>query len=192
MRLAGVVVITGLMVAGCVSRETTSSNSAGTSAGSAQPAATPTPAPSGPAPDSANAPPAGDPLTDFLACKIDVTGVPSQMKAGSGPIAVTATVTNSSMATWPAMVPSRSITNAVNVGYHYNHGNDPRANWVSEGNHFPLPGSLAPGNTVTVPVAVIPPSNPGSFLLVIEPVQERVAWFSARGGCAFDAIVQVN
>jgi hypothetical protein len=170
-----------LVATGCVARET--KDSAGEKSSSAPVAAQAPPV---------DLPPAGEPLTDFSSCKVEVTGIPATMKAGSGPFTVKVTVTNSSKVTWPAATAGKSNIRAVAIGYHINEDKGAGTNWLIEGNHVLLPSSLVPGGSATVDVPIVPPNKTGSFVLFIEPVQETVAWFSNKDGCVHSTPIKVN
>jgi len=45
-----------------------------------------------------------------------------------------------------------------------------------------LPGYLATGTRVTVPLRVDVPAEPGTYVLEVDLVHEAITWFSGRGG----------
>lgn len=56
----------------------------------------------------------------------------------------------------------------------------------------PLPLSVAPGDSVVFDLPVIRPSDPGSYVLVIDMVQEGVGWFGDHGGQPLSLPVDVK
>ena len=47
-----------------------------------------------------------------------------------------------------------------------------------DGQRSPLPHNVAPGQQVSVVQTVQAPDRPGYYSLALDPVRERVAWFS--------------
>jgi Dolichyl-phosphate-mannose-protein mannosyltransferase len=95
---------------------------------------------------------------------------PTEIARGSKAVA-TVTVQNASACSWPP---------AVHVGYHWrpiDTGLPPLYDGGRE-----LPGPIAAGATVTVPVDLVPPPSTGRYLLEYDMVFENVDWFSTRGG----------
>jgi len=143
--------------------------------------------PAKPAAVATPAAPAGPVLTDFK-CDLVVKNVPSKIKPGSDSTRIQVQVTNKSSAKWPAFLPGRSAIQSVNIAYRWWQVND----MVGEGNRAVLPADLGPGESVTVELAVIAPTTPGTYTLRVEPVQEAVAWFGDAGGCKFESEVRVE
>ncbi len=50
-----------------------------------------------------------------------------------------------------------------------------------EGDRTALPGDVAPGASQTVQAYVLPPAQPGDYVLGWDLLQDQVAWFSTRG-----------
>jgi hypothetical protein len=80
---------------------------------------------------------------------------------------------NSSDATWRAQGGT-----AVRLAYHWLTPEGERVVW--EGMRTPLPRDVEPGQMVEVVLEVETPRAPGSYRLVIDPVRERLAWFSEK------------
>lgn len=82
------------------------------------------------------------------------------------------TVTNTGGTVWNA-----GGTNPVDLGVSFGGASDnPGAGWVTD-QRFSLPSDVAPGQSVTVNVAVTAPLAGGSFVLRHRLVKEGVAWF---------------
>jgi hypothetical protein len=131
--------------------------------------------------------PPAPPLTDF-SCQLSLVDVPSEMKVGGKPVAITVKVVNTSAAAWPAKPEGKNLHHEreVNIAYHWNrNGGD-----VMEGDRAFLPADLASKQSAEVQLAVFPPSAEGNYVLRVEPVQESVGWFAARGGCKAQANVK--
>lgn len=63
---------------------------------------------------------------------------------------------------------------------------------LSEGERSPLPRSLPPGEAAEGSLWVLPPAMPGTYVLRIAPVQERVQWFDdIEGENGFACLVEV-
>lgn len=56
---------------------------------------------------------------------------------------------------------------------------------------WPLPRAVAPGETVTLDVALFAPTQPGDYRLIWDMVQEGVNWFDARGDAETSTLVKV-
>jgi len=83
------------------------------------------------------------------------------------------TLRNTSDALWPALGATR-----VAISYHWLSASGERL--VQEGLRSALPHDVAPGETVEVRVSVATPKQPGHYLLEIDALRERIAWFSDR------------
>jgi len=102
--------------------------------------------------------------------------VPWRVGAGES-FPVAARLANTSGATWPARGAVR-----VNLGYRWL---DARGRAVvQEERRATLEEDVPPGAVAALRVEVLAPPEPGLYTLVLEPVYERVAWFSDRAGDA--------
>lgn len=82
-------------------------------------------------------------------------------------------VTNTSRETWPAQGTTR-----VNLSYHWLDAEDGQT--LAEGRRTPLPMDLQPGAEVEVQQTIRAPEQPGTYVLELDLVRERVSWFSRR------------
>ena len=55
---------------------------------------------------------------------------------------------------------------------------------VWDGYRTPLPTNVLPGQSITVEQTVLAPEASGHYTLVLDPVRERVVWFSDKNGQA--------
>ena len=113
--------------------------------------------------------------------------IPSSVPAGQGFIAQVA-VKNTGDTIWPDSKmsdPNGSTggAGAVRLSYRWlSAAQEGRINtYVGYDARIELPRPVAPGESVTVPVAVKAPSQPGDYRLQFDLVQELVAWFGGRG-----------
>lgn len=100
--------------------------------------------------------------------------VPARVAAGEA-FTVPVRLRNASAAPWPAAGGAR-----VRLAYHWLRPDG--AVVVREGERTELPGPVAPGRGVRVEQRVVAPVEPGRYVLALDPVFERVAWFSDRNG----------
>ncbi len=98
--------------------------------------------------------------------------LPATLPAGRI-IALHCRLRNASSAVWRA----RGAT-SVQLAYHWLREDDTVASW--EGLRTPLPDDVPPGGEVTVLLEVETPREPGRYRLALDPVRERIAWFSER------------
>lgn len=82
-------------------------------------------------------------------------------------------VRNRSAATWPARGAVR-----VALAYHWLTAAGEPLEW--EGLRTPLPADLPPGDVAARELEIATPRAPGSYLLELDALRERVAWFSQR------------
>jgi DNA gyrase inhibitor GyrI len=103
------------------------------------------------------------------------SGQPSTFTGGAT-VSYSVTVTNNGSVAWPA-----GGSNPVHLGIHFaTKGGGYSVNassWVTD-QRYSLPSDLAPGQSVTLNVAVTAPTTSGSYVLEYEMVQEGVAWFA--------------
>lgn len=93
---------------------------------------------------------------------------------------------NTSEHPWPARGAAR-----VRLSYHWLDENGEKHLW--EGARTELEADVPPGEVVAQWVEVTAPSSPGRYLLELEPLFERVAWFSnrnPRAGCRAQVLVR--
>lgn len=90
------------------------------------------------------------------------------------PITIPITITNKSRYPW-----SSTGAHPVNVSYHWNIGLE---GLPDEGLRTKLPDVLKPGESVSLTMAVMPPSRGKKLTLVVTAVQEGNAWFDRLGG----------
>jgi hypothetical protein len=82
-------------------------------------------------------------------------------------------VGNNGNETWPSALASAPL---IRLSYHW-HKEDDDAVVVWDGLRTPLPGPLAPGERILVPVQVASP-GPGNWILELDLVYEGVRWFN--------------
>ena len=107
---------------------------------------------------------------------------PREVPAG-GTVPVSVTFTNTSGVAWPNSQDvdgQPSIASAVRLNYSWTRSDEKETN-RKNGERLNLPQSVQPGETLTVPVAIRVPTEPGQYSLVIELLQELVFWFGDAG-----------
>ena len=110
--------------------------------------------------------------------------VPARVAAGET-FTMPVRLRNASGTVWPAAGGAR-----VRLAYHWLAPDGTVV--VEEGERTELPGPVAPGRGVRVEQRVVAPAAPGRYVLALDPVFERVAWFSDKnGGKVFRAEVEV-
>jgi hypothetical protein len=97
---------------------------------------------------------------------------PSKVMVGEE-FVVTGSLENRSSGVWRAEGPAR-----VRLSYHWLDGSGEVVDW--EGRRSPLPHDVAPGQQVSVVQEVQAPDRPGYYSLALDPVRERIAWFSDK------------
>ncbi len=89
------------------------------------------------------------------------------------------TVKNISPVTWPSK-PDNENRYAVNLSYHWL---TPKGEIVVfDGLRTPLPRDVKSGESVDLKAAIQAPDKPGSYVLEVTLVQERLAWFPEKNG----------
>ncbi|AOQ23147.1 hypothetical protein MTAT_16770 [Moorella thermoacetica] len=78
----------------------------------------------------------------------------------------------------------------IQISYHWYDQNGNCVIWDDV--RTELPQNISPGETVTVPVKVIASTQPGTYTLRIDAVQEDIAWFSWAAGPVLQGTVQVD
>ncbi len=118
--------------------------------------------------------------------------MPAVVKAGSS-TPVTLMLTNASTETWPDSImadPSEKDGRyAVRVSYRWNAGKgEPQHSGV----RAEIPHRVKPGETITIPVTVQAPGQPGHYSLEFELLQELVVWFEDKGVAPLKVPVEVQ
>jgi hypothetical protein len=98
--------------------------------------------------------------------------VPPQLRAGRL-VRVMGKVRNTSAATWRARGATR-----VSLAYHWRAEDGSVVEW--EGLRTPLPDDVPAGGEVAVTLEIATPERPGRYLLELDALRERQAWFSDR------------
>jgi hypothetical protein len=99
-------------------------------------------------------------------------------------VTVPVTVTNTGQGVFPT-----TSSFPVNLGYHWYNSAGTAVVW--DGARTKLPADLAPGQSVSLNAAVAAPTNPGTYNLRFDLVQEGVSWFSLKGATATNFTVNV-
>jgi hypothetical protein len=86
---------------------------------------------------------------------------------------VPVTIRNASAATWPARGSTR-----VAVSYHW--FAEDGVTLIAEGLRSPLPSDIAPGATASLEIEIATPRKPGRYVLKVDALRERLAWFDDR------------
>ena len=83
-------------------------------------------------------------------------------------------VTNLGDATW-----RRAMRNRVALSYRFFAADegDARGALVLEGGRAPLPSDVHPGETVLLPIDITAPDTEGTYVCVVDLVEEGVRWF---------------
>ena len=102
-------------------------------------------------------------------------GFPAALQTNRGQTG-TVTLRNASPVPWRN---SGAEPGWVSLRYHWRH---PEHGMVlREGDHSLLPDAVAPGATVTLPVGIWTPFDPGSYTLELDLRAEGIGWFSEHG-----------
>ena len=117
---------------------------------------------------------------------LDISAFPAHLQAAAGVTAVVG-LTNRSPGIWPHDIPAGRHLCVAN---HWLHEDGTVA--VPDDGRALLPETLAPGDSVEVPLTVHAPAAPGTYLLEVDLVQERVCWFAQRGSQTARARVEVT
>ncbi len=111
--------------------------------------------------------------------------VPSRVAAGET-FLVPVELGNTSEFAWPARGPTQ-----VNLAYHWFDAAGDKVD--TEERRTDLPKSVAAGQAIAIGQTVVAPPEPGEYLLNLEPVRERVSWFSQkRSDTSCEAVVEVT
>ncbi len=121
---------------------------------------------------------------DLFAVRWGVFESPAQVTAGEL-FRVPVRLFNQSPFPWTADGVAR-----VKLAYHWRRLDGEVVEWDGRRTEVPLP--VPPGGRVAVEQEIKAPTEPGRYLLELDPVLEQVAWFSEKnGGTTFKAEVEV-
>jgi hypothetical protein len=113
------------------------------------------------------------------------TIVPEQVRAGES-FTVLTRLFNRSRVTWPVTSGAR-----VSLAYHWRTPDGREV--VREGERTNLKEPVPPGGRISVRQQVVAPSEPGTYVLELDPVFETISWFSEKnGGNTFRQEVRVH
>ncbi len=99
---------------------------------------------------------------------------------GGSPALVSVTLTNTGIRPWPA-----AGAHPVRLSYHWLRPEGALVVW--DGARAPaFPADVAPGQSASTRLLVVPPPGHGAYVLRLDLVQEGVAWFSQDGVGASD------
>lgn len=113
------------------------------------------------------------------------TIVPAKVPAG-WKFTVAARLTNQSRVTWPNRGGARVL-----LSYHWWTPDGREVLW--EGERTDLPEPVPPGGKVDVQQQIVAPTQPGRYVLELDPVFEHVNWFSKQnGGRTFRREIEVT
>jgi SAM-dependent methyltransferase len=99
--------------------------------------------------------------------------LPERLTAAS-PIDLVVTVANASPLDW-----SQEAVGSLRVGNHWLDSNGSML--VQDDGRVALPGTMASGAAVTLPLDVRAPQAPGAYICEIDVVHEGITWFADRG-----------
>lgn len=114
--------------------------------------------------------------------------VPAETEPGRR-LTVEVTVTNESPRPWPADPPT-DATCRIQLGNHWFTTAGRAA--AFDDSRAELPKTLGPGESAAIALTVTAPSTPGRYVLVLDLVQEDVAWFEGKGSPVVRAPVRVR
>jgi len=116
----------------------------------------------------------------WLSHQTPTTLLPGETRAN-----VAVKIRNDSNWTWPSIG-----TNRVRLSYHWLDGSGRTVVW--DGARTALPSDLTPGAQAGLTATLRAPDAPGSYLLVWDMVEERIAWFEWRGNPTVTVSVTVR
>jgi len=97
------------------------------------------------------------------------------------------TIRNTSHVPWRS---SGAEPGWVSVRYHWRHADHGLV--LREGDRSLLPGRVAPGTTVTLPVGIWAPHDPGAYALELDLRAEGLGWFSEHGVVPLTVPIEVR
>lgn len=109
---------------------------------------------------------------------------PTILKAGERAV-LEFDVRNASSEQW-----TQAEKHCLNLGNHWLRG-DRRMLVVDDG-RSPLPSTLSPGQTATIPLTIMAPQKPGRYCLEVDVVQEGVRWFKNAGSTTLFLPIRVT
>lgn len=126
--------------------------------------------------------------SDAFKADISVKNLPSSMKVSSvSTLAVN--VKNISNVLWPAKgQPDGAYS--IRLAYHWLDKDGKVVIW--DGIRTPLPHDVKPGAEITLNATIKSADKPGDYILEFDMVQERVAWFKAKGSKTAKIDVKVD
>lgn len=138
------------------------------------------------APDS-SVPLAPLPAGGFLVEWRPVT-LPTHLKPGEA-CATSVTVVNAGSSGWAA---AGNRPYGVRLGYRWFKGSDAQLYRDYDNVRVPLPHAAPPGRSVTIPVTVVAPAEPGDYVVQFDLNQTGVAWFANSGAALKLVLVKVG
>jgi hypothetical protein len=133
--------------------------------------------------------PKGAPLPDS-AFKASISAVnPPQTISAGQQATLQVKLKNNGDVSWPAVGDSDGKYQ-VKLGNHWLDQNGKPV--VVDDGRTPLPADLKPGTEIELPLTVIAPTKPGSYILELDIVQENVAWSQDKGNTTFKTKIAVK
>jgi hypothetical protein len=132
---------------------------------------------------------AADPLPyEGFRASIVSPSLPTRLTPGST-TTVSVTVKNTSSVSWPGQGGTDEAY-TIKLG---NHWLDSNGNiLIMDDNRAALPFELKPGDEVELSLTIRAPSNPGTYVLEMDMVQEQFVWFSSLGSKTLRANIKVE
>jgi SAM-dependent methyltransferase len=121
-----------------------------------------------------------------FAAHITADNLPTQLAANETKT-ITVTLQNKSQFPWLADANGRY---QIQLGNHWRQQNG-RLRQRDDG-RTPLLHTVAPGESVTLPLIVTAPATPGNYVLEIDALQESITWFGDKGSPTLLAAVTVT
>jgi SAM-dependent methyltransferase len=116
--------------------------------------------------------------------ELSVAGVPVSAQAGTT-LELTVTVRNASEHAWPCLA-GPDLTYQVNLGARWL-WKDATTHLADHAGRCPLPFDLGPSDEAELLLSLPVPRKRGKYIVELDMVQERVAWFVARGSAVLRA-----
>lgn len=112
---------------------------------------------------------------------------PPRALAASAKAVLDLSITNRSPVEWRDDIPA---SRRICIANHWLHADGATA--IHDDGRASLPRTLAPGEQADVELGVQAPGEPGSYLVDVDLVQERICWFAERGSPTARAPVTVG